>query len=163
MREYEFVTSVGNCLWPNNTTKTQFNFDRFLSNFKNRIGFCLQHGKSFPVNTVAKALAELENTSVEEALGFIGKESVDKETGESIASLSTKANREYAIREGVDLSKFNGRQYALLCAFKEHGQASVFQITSLVEGKLKTKSSLSRVVTYFVNKLTSQGILEIVA
>jgi hypothetical protein len=117
--------------------------------------------RPFPINTVARALSELDNIELEEAMRFIGQTTVN-EFGESVSKLSTKANREYVLREGVDPELFKGRQRALLCAFREHGSASIYQITTAVEGKLKTKSDLSRVVTYFVNKLASQGILEIV-
>ncbi len=163
LREYEYVKSVGGSLWPNNTTKSIFDKDKFIRRFKENIAFKLKFKKPFPINTVAKALSELEGITLEEAFTAIGQETIDKETGEIISSVSTKANREYALKEGINPDNFKGRQHALLCAFKEHGSASIYQITSLVEGKLKTKSSLSRVVTYFVNKLASQGILEIVA
>lgn len=163
LREYEYIKSVGGCLYPNNTTHSPFNKERFITRFKERISVMLQSKKPFPVNTVARVLSELEDISIEKALASIGQGTVDKETGEIISGLSVKANREYALKEGVNPDNFKGRQRALLCAFKEHGSASIYQITSLVEGKLKTKSSLGRVVTYFVNKLASQGILEIVA
>lgn len=160
--EYEFVSSSGSTLWPYNKTGTTFNASRFVESFKSRIAFFLENGRSFPIQAVAKALAEFEEITLEEAMLFIGNASVN-EYGESISRISNKANREYALKEGVDITMFNGRPYALLSAFKEHGPASIYQITSLVDGKLKTKSDLSRVVTYFVNKLASQGILEIVA
>lgn len=161
MKEYEYRKSVGDCLWPNNTSKTSFNRDRFSHNFRERISFCMKLKRPFPINTVAQALSELDDITLEEAMRFIGQTTVN-EFGESVSKLSTKANREYVLREGVDPELFKGRQRALLCAFKEHGSASIYQITTAVEGKLKTKSDLSRVVTYFVNKLASQGILEIV-
>ena len=161
MREYEYKKSVGGCLWPNNTTKSVFNRDRFSSLFRERISVCMKLKRPFPINTVARALSELDNIELEEAMRFIGQTTVN-EFGESVSKLSTKANREYVLREGVDPELFKGRQRALLCAFREHGSASIYQITTAVEGKLKTKSDLSRVVTYFVNKLASQGILEIV-
>ena len=163
MTEYEYAKAVGKCLWPYNNTPYSFNKERFVDNFKNRIETLLKINKSFPVNTVVKVLCELDNMTALKAMQFIGVNSIDAETGESINKLSNKTNRIYDLKEGVDIRQFTGRQYALLKTFQEHGSASIYQITSLVEGKLKTKSSLSRVVTYFVNKLASQGILEIVA
>jgi hypothetical protein len=161
VNEYEYYSSSGQSLWPNNSTGTSFNAQRFIESFKNRIAFFLENGRPFPMQTVAKALAGFEEISLEEALRFIGSLSVN-EYGESVSKLSTKANREYVLRNGVNVNCFHGRQYDLLCAFKEHGPASIYQITNLVDGKLKTKSDLGRVVTYLVNKLASQGILEIV-
>jgi hypothetical protein len=162
LREYEYRKSVGDCLWPNKTSKGSFNRDKFSQKFRERITTFVQLNKPFPVNTVARALSELDSISLEEAMRFVGQVSVN-EYGESISKLTNKANREYDIKKGIDPEDFRGRQRALLLAFKEHGPASIYQITSMVDGKLKTKSDLSRVVVYFVNKLASQGILEIVA
>ena len=160
--EYEFKSGSGGTLWPSNSTGVPFNAVRFMQMFKDKIEFFLENGRPFPMALVAKALAGFEDITIEEAMSVIAKLSIN-EIGESISRASNKANRIYQIREGKDISNFNGRPFTLLKAIKENGPASIYQITSLVEGKLQTKSDLSRVVTYFVNKLTSQGILEIMA
>lgn len=160
--EYDFARNSGKSIWPMNSTGVTFSASRFMDSFKKRIAFFLENNRPFPVNTVARALADMEEITIEEAMQFIGSLSVN-EYGESISRLSDKANREYALKANVDITTFNGRQLALLRDFKEHGPASIYQLTSRVKGKLETKSDLGRVVTYFVNKLTSQGILEIIA
>ena len=163
LSEYEFRVSSGDELWPNNMSKGPFNREYWVKRFRDRIMSLAQRGKPFPVQTVAAILATVDDISVEEALHFIGAASVDENGISTSSQLSTKATREYAIREDVDPTEFRGRQRALLCAFKEHGSASIHKITALVEGKLKTESDLGRVVTYFVNKLAREGILEITA
>lgn len=159
--EFELVKSSGNTVWPVNATGSKFDAERFMNSFKKRIAFFLENKRPFPINTVAKALAGLEEIELDEAMRFIGKLSVD-EFGESISRVSNKANREYTLKSGVDISMFYGRPGCILQAFKDHGPASIYQITSKVEGKLQTISDRGRVVTYFVNKFASQGILEIV-
>jgi len=160
--EFEFVKSSGQTLWPVNATGISFNAARFMSSFKRRIAFFLENKRPFPVQTVAKALAGLEEIELDEAMRFIGSLSVN-EYGESISRLSNKTTREYGLRSGIDDTRFNGRQLAIVRAFKEYGPASIYQITAKLEGKLQTKSDPGRVVTYFVNKLASQGVLEIIA
>lgn len=162
LSEYEYVRSSGNCLWPINNTGTSFNFEKWQHDFKNRVAFFIENKRSFPIQLVAKVIAEIDKTSIEEAIRFLGSltESV---AGKSAPKLFTKANIEYALREDADISNVRGRPLAIVNAFQENGPASIYQITHLVKGKLKTKSDLSRVVTYFVHKLTAQGILEIVA
>ena|ERR1035437_5812318 len=162
--EYEFVTCSGDTLWPNNATGTIFHAERFVESFKKRISFFLENERAFPVQTVARALALFEDITVQEALKFIGSVSVN-EFGESISPISNKANREYVLRDGIDPRNFPGRASTILLLVKEHGPASILQITSLADGKLKVTDQcpLNRTVTYFVNKLTSEGILQIVA
>jgi len=162
LSEYEYVRASGNCLWPINNTGTSFNFERWKKSFKDRVLFFIEHNRSFPVQLVAKTIAELDEISLEEAIRFLGS-LTQSEAGKPKPKLFTKANMEYALREDVDISNMRGRPLAIVTAFKENGPASIYQITHLVKGKLKTKSDLSRVVTYFVHKLTAQGILEIVA
>lgn len=162
LSEYELVRSSGNSLWPTNKTGSSFNFEKFKQDFKDRVKFFIEHKRSFPLQTVARVIAELEDISTEEAIRIIGG-MTESEAGKPTPMLFSKANRQYALREDVDLSKIRGRPLAVVNAFKENGPASIYQITHLVKGRLKTKSDLSRVVTYFVHKLTSQGILEIVA
>lgn len=160
--EYDYARGSGGSVWPINTTTCSFDCERFIKSFKNRIAFFLENGRSFPVQSVAKALAQLTGITHDEAMSFIGKASVN-EYGESISKVSNKASREYAVRKDVDVKKFTGRPEVILSALKENGPASIYQITSMVDGKLKTKSDLNRVVTYFVNKLASEGVLEILA
>ncbi len=160
--EYEFKSGSGNTLWPINSTGCVFNSSRFISSFKERIAFFVENGRSFPIQTVAKAIAEFEEIPFDKAMSYIGSLSVD-EFGESISRISDKANRVYRVNDSVDINSYRGRAFALLSAFKANGPASIYQITPLVDGKLKTKTDLSRVVTYFVNKLASEGVLQIVA
>ncbi len=162
LSEYEYVRSSGNCLWPFNSTGNSFNFERWKQSFKDRIAFFIEHKRSFPLQLVAKVISEIDNITVEEAIRYIGSLS-QSEAGKPAPMLFTKANIEYALRKDADVSEMRGRPLAIVNAFKENGPASIYQITHLVKGKLKTKSDLSRVVTYFVHKLASQGILEIVA
>lgn len=162
LSEYEYVRSSGNSLWPFNNACNSFNFDRFKAEFKKRVETFIRTGKSFPVQTVTKIISEMDNISIEEATRFIGS-FTSSEYNKPVSTLFNKANREYALSKDADLSKFRGRPLAVLTAFKENGPASIYQITHLVNGRLKTKSDLGRVVTYFVHKLTSQGVLEIVA
>lgn len=160
--EYEFKTSSGLSVWPLNCTGTTFHAARFVDSFKKRIKFFLENERSFPTQTVAKALAFFEDISHEEALAFIGKSAIN-EYGESISPVANKTTREYALAESVDLSRFKGRKLVILSAFKEYGPASIYSITSLVEGTLNTVTDKCRVVTYFVNKFAAEGILQIVA
>lgn len=160
--EYEFKTGSGETLWPKNSSGVPFNASKFLQTFKNKIAFFLENGRPFNIHLVAKALSFFEETTIEEAMSFIGTLSKESEPGESTSRLSNKAQRVYRIREEADLLKIKApRQKAIIEALKS-GPASIYQIISLVDGKLKSKSDLNRVVTYFVGKLTSQGILEIV-
>lgn len=164
LSEYEFVTSVGNCLWPFNNTKTSFNKDKFVRDFKDRLEFMIQHKKPFPIQSVAKIISELDEISEDEAHKFI--KSLDQKSWDLCIPTSLRldsTSREYALRKDVDLSSVRGRPLTIVEAFRESGPASIYKITELVTGKLKTKSKTSRVVTYFVHKLASQGILEIVA
>jgi hypothetical protein len=160
--EYEFRCNVGDSLWPINTTGTGFDFERFIRSFEYRIKYFLENGRQFPVQSVAKALSALKEISMEDALSFIGENSVDQ-FGSSFSRLADKASREYDIKAGVDIKKFSPRAQVILEDLKEHGPASIHKITHRVDGKLKTKTPLGRVVTYFVNQLTTQGALEIVA
>lgn len=161
LSEYEYVQSSGNCLWPFNNTGNSFNFERWKQNFKDRVAFFIQHKRSFPVQLVAKVISEIDGITVEEAVKYIGS-LTQLESGKATPTLFTKANIEYVLRKDADISLMRGRPLAVVNAFQENGPASIYQITHLVKGKLKTKSDLSRVVTYFVHKLTAQGILEIV-
>jgi hypothetical protein len=160
--EYDFVRSSGNCLWPVNNTGNSFDFERFRKSFKERVELFVKNKKYFPVQLVANAIAELDECSYKEALTFLASHS-SKEYNKPVSTLFNKANREYNLAENVDLLQYKGRQLVILNAFKENGQASIYQITHLVTGKLKTKSDVGRVVTYFIHKFASQGVLEIVA
>ena len=73
-----------------------------------------------------------------------------------------RLTRVYKVPEKLDLSLFNGRPLVILQELRTNGPSSVHRIVSLVDGKMKTKTDVRRVVTFFVNKLTAQGILEIV-
>jgi hypothetical protein len=160
LSEYEYVKSSGNMLYPFNQTKTSFNLERFKKSFKERVQFFVEHHRTFPVQLVSKVIAELDSTSEEEAIKIIGDFSSDGE-GHTTA-LFDKANRTYCLSKDADISTFRGRQRVILNAFEENGPSSIYQITNLVDGRLKTKSKISRVVTYFVHRLTYQGILNIV-
>lgn len=159
--EYDYRKGSGATLWPINTSGVKFDASRFVEAFKKRIAFFLENERSFPINTVAKALAEFEEITFIEAVDFINKLSIN-DLGESISQKSNKANRVYKLREDCPPITFGGRPLALVQDIKENGPASIYQITSRIEGKLKTRTDLARVVTFFVNKLTAQGILEIV-
>lgn len=162
--EYEFVTCSGHTLWPINSTGSSFHADQFIDRFKKRIAYFLENERSFPVQTIAKALAEFEEISIKEALQFIGTLSVN-EFGENFSPVADKTNREYVLRDGINPESFSGRTEIILNIIKEHGPASLYQIAEFSEGRLKVTNTcpLNRTVTYFVNKLTSEGILQIVA
>jgi len=164
LNEYEFVRAVGKCLWPNNNTGTSFHKDKFVRDFKTRLEFMIQNRKPFPIQAVAKIISELDEISEEEAHEFI--KALDQKSWDMCIPTTLrldKTSREYALKKDADLSAVRGRPLAIVEAFKESGPASIYKITELVTGKLKTKSKTGRVVTYFVHKLASQGILEIVA
>jgi hypothetical protein len=164
LSEYEYVKSCGDSLWPINTSKTSFKFDKFARDFKERIRYRITKGKSFPIQTVAKVIAELDNITVEEASRYLTSLSHQSYDLGNVETLDIDdENREYRLRKGVDYSHITGRPLAIIEAFRENGPSSKYKITELVTGKVKTKMKISRVVTYFVNKLASQGILEIVA
>lgn len=160
--EYDFRCGAGATLWPVNASGVGFNAERFSKSFKNRIAFFLDNGRSFPINTVAKALAEMEEISLDEAMSYIGKLSVN-ELGESISRISNKTYRVYQVLDQKKALKLGGRPSTIVKDILENGPASIYQLTSRIEGKLTTKTELGRVVTYFVNKLVSQGILEVVS
>lgn len=163
LSEYEYVKSSGNSLWPINTSgiENSFHWERFKAKFKERVKHFAENQKSFPVQLVAKVIAEMDGVTEKEAVRWIGSftESV---AGKPAPLLFNKANREYALNKDVKLSEYRGRILTILTIFNETGPASIYQITHLAQGRLKTKSDVGRVVTYFVNKLASQGILEIV-
>jgi hypothetical protein len=165
LREYEYMKSVGGCLWPNNNTKTFFNKDRFTASIKDRVKFFMDNDRTFPVQLVARILAELEETTEKAQLEWIDSlnKQVSAEKGKPTLTLLDKASISYRLSETANLENVRGRPLAIVEALKTSPEpASIYQITHLVDGKLKTKSDLSRVVTYFVHKLASQGILEIV-
>jgi hypothetical protein len=160
--EYDYIRSRGKCLWPENETGSSFNFERFRKSFKDRVELFVKNKKTFPVQLVSNVIAELDKCSTTEAMRFIASHTT-KEHNKSVSTLFNKANREYNLAKNVDLSHYKGRQLVILSAFRENGQASIYQITHLVTGTLKTKSDVGRVVTYFIHKFAARGILEIVA
>lgn len=164
LNEYEFVESCGNCLWPFNNSGKGFSIDRFISNFKERIKFFIDNERSIPAELCAKVISEIDEISMEKARECINllalKSGEELKTG--VYSLDKK-EREFSLRDDANYSKVRGRPLAIIEALRDYGPATMEQITELVDGKLRTKCKLSRAVTYFVNKLTSQGILEIVA
>jgi hypothetical protein len=165
LSQYEFVKACGNSLWPFNSTGKAFSLDRFLSSFKERIRFFIDNNRTFPAELCAKVLSEMQEISMEEARSFIN--SLALESGEELRTSNyyslDKKDREFILREDANCSSIRGRPLAIIEALRGHGPATMEQITELVDGRLKTKCKLSRAVTYFVNKMTSQGILEIVA
>lgn len=162
LSEYELVKASGNCLWPITKPDTSFNWEKFKQDFKDRVKFFIEHNRSFPLQMVAQVISEMDDISVSEAIQVIGSYSIS-EGGKPTPILFDKANRSYALAEDVDLRYFRGRKHALLTVFKENGPSSIYQITHLCKGRLKTKSDLGRVVTYLVHRLTIEGVLEIVA
>lgn len=164
LAEYEFVRSRGKSLWPVNTSGTTFDLGKFIKRLEERIESCVKSRRSFPIQLVAKALAELKDISHEDALfqiGEIGKTS-NVMWDDNPEILLNKGSREYRINPDADISGIQGRPLTILQILQENGSASIYQLTHLATGRLKTVSGVSRVVTYFVNKMTSQGILEIV-
>jgi hypothetical protein len=160
IKEYDYAKVCGNSLWPtNDASNTTFNYRRFVQRFKERVGIFAKKGKAFPVQSVAKALAYFDDIPVVKALEVISKLLAKSEQD---PRLSDKSSREYRIVEKVDIGLVRGRPKAILDVLRENGAANIYQITSLVEGRMKTKLNVGRVVTYYVNKLTSQGALEIV-
>jgi hypothetical protein len=160
--EYEFRQNSGATLWPVNNSGIKFNASRFSEAFKHRILFFLENERSFPIQTAAKALAEFEEISLKEALDFIGKNSLD-EDGNFKNRVVDKANREFKLTDKFKVLMVYGRKRVILQAFLDHGPASIQTIISLVDGKLVTKSDQVRVVTYLINNMAAQGILEIVS
>jgi hypothetical protein len=163
LSEYELVRASGNQLWPINTTGSSFNFDRWKKEFKSRVEFFVKHQRSFPVQTVARVIAELDGIEVREAIAWIGSFTEGSVGAKPAPMIFNKANREYGFRKDADISKLRGRPLEVVNIIKENGPASIYQITHLAKGKVDTISDLGRVVTYFVHKLTAQGILEVVA
>jgi len=167
VREFEFCTSVGNSIWPVNSTGTNFSASKFIESFKNRIAFFLEIERAFPIQTVAKALAFFEDISVESALDYIksslneSDEYLKKDGSERKARAVNKSTREFRLSDDPGIKKLSPREKVILEALKENGPASIYSITSLVDKTLKTKSDKARVVTYFVNKMLSEGVLEI--
>jgi len=162
--EYEFSTGSGNTLWPINSSRGTFDANRFIESFKKRIAFFAENERPFPIHTVAKAYAGFEDISLEDAMAVIRTLSVSELSGSDglIPKGADKATRVYKVPEKLDLSLFNGRPLVILQELRTNGPSSVHRIVSLVDGKMKTKTDVRRVVTFFVNKLTAQGILEIV-
>ncbi len=162
--EYDYKSGIGNSLWPTNSTGNPFSASRFMESFKKRVAFFIENRRPFPVQVVAKVIAELEEIPIEEVMLFI--RSLTAGDAEFNNSTTDKASRTYQVRKDVEIDESliePGRARVLFETLKCHNSpASIYEITSLVEGKLKTKSDLNRVVTYFVNKLTSRGVLEIV-
>ena len=164
MVEYDYVKSAGDCLWPFNTTKSSFSIERFRKNLLDRIDFFIKNKRSFPLNLLATVISEIDECSIEDATKIItSMASVSTDHDVPISNLMDKASREFSLCKDADISGIRGRPLAIVQALQETKSASIYQITHLVNGRLKTKSDLSRVVTYFVHKLTSQGILEIVS
>lgn len=162
--EYEFVTGSGQTIWPMNGTGVSFNAAKFMDSLKRRVAFFIENERAFPIQTVAKVIAEFEEISLDEAMAQIKGFSYSTQHKEIINPLIDKINRVYRIRKDCSIiHKIEPRAVSIVNALKENGPATIYQITSLVDGKLTTKSDLRRVVTYFVNKLTSQGVLEIMA
>lgn len=161
LREYEYVSSVGKCIWPFNETSGSFNLERFTNNFKERIKLAIVSKKSFPIQTAAKALAELQETTQEEALAYIVSLNVST-TGKPVSVTLDKVSKTFTLSKEANIENIRGRPLAIVEALKENGPANIYQIVHLVDGKLKTKCDLRRAVVYFVNKLASQGILEII-
>jgi len=164
LTEYEFVKSAGDRLWPLNETKTSFNFERFRQSFKDRINLFIRTNKPFPLNTVARVISELDEISEEEAYRFI--KSLDQSAWDDCIETSLrldKTNREYALKKDVDIQHIKGRPRTIVEIFKEVGPSSIYKITELATGRLKTKCKISRTVTYFVHRLAAEGVLEIVA
>lgn len=172
LSEYEFVRSCGNCLWPFNNSGSNFNVQKFYANFLERVEFFVKNKKSFPVNLVAQVISEVGELSMENSMKFIQnlyskvlQQMPEETTEEQIQKELSfdKHTRVFKFKEGADTQKVKGRPLAIVEALKQDGPATMLEITERVSGTLKTKCKLSRTVTYFVNKLTSQGILEIVA
>lgn len=162
LSEYELARASGSCLWPFVKPDTSFNWEKFKRDFKDRVRFFIEHNRSFPLQTVAQVISEMDDISVTEAIQEIGQYAIS-ESGKPTPILFDKANRSYALAEDVDLRYFRGRKHALLTIFKENGPSSIYQATHLCKGRLKTKSELGRVVTYLVHRLTTEGVLVIVA
>lgn len=163
LSEYEYVKSSGKSLWPVNNSGTIFNLDRFVARFKERIDARIRTGKSFPVQTVAKILAEFDDTTVEQATRYLKSlTQASFDDGNHKTLDLDKNNREYALRKDADISGITGRPLAIVEAFRDNGPSSIYRITELVTGRVKTKMKVSRVVTYFVHQLTIRGVLEIV-
>jgi hypothetical protein len=162
LTEYEYVRASGKVLWPVNNTGLPFNLDKWRKHFKERIKFFVDNGRGFPIQLVAKTLAEIEGKTLDEALKYIGVISKSDER-KTIPIVFQKANIEYALVNGVDLTGIRGRPLTIVKAFQETGPASVYKVINQLNGRLKTKSDTNRVVTYFVHKLAAQGILEILA
>ena len=157
MSEYELVKASGNCLWPVQSENNFFNMDRFRKNFKERVEFFIQQKKSFPVNSVAKVIAELDGSTEQEALAWIGSKAKVEE-GRPTPMIFSKGTIQYLVNP--DFKKhIGGRKGIIVDAVREHGPASIYQLTHLVEGRLKTVTELSRVVTYLVHNLQDQRIL----
>lgn len=82
---------------------------------------------------------------------------------ESGKSTTYKAVRQYRVSKNADISSYRGRRLALLTTLKQMGPATIFQITEKLKTNpdFKTKSDLTRVVTYLVNDHARSGEVEI--
>jgi hypothetical protein len=160
VNEVDFVQNAGAPLWPVNATGISFSASKFMEKFKKRIAFFIENKRPFNMNVVAKALAGMEEITHEEAMKMIS-ELIPPDDNSRIGEMTNKSNRVYRVSRDADLSKLQGRPRALIDVLLEHGPASIYQLTSLADGRLKTKTDMRRVVTYFVNKLSAEGILEL--
>src|SRR5579862_9522262 len=97
LSEYEYVKSSGGCLWPTNNTKTSFNLEKFKRDFKSRIRFMLENKRPFPVQIVAKIIAELDEITEKEAIALINSMNnmVSAELGVPTSITLDKANLEF--------------------------------------------------------------------
>lgn len=163
LQEYEFVEACGNQLWPFNNSGISFSVERFKRSFKERVKFSIENKRSIPFVSVCQVISELDEISVQEAEDYVNSLAIEaeEEVKRGVYSLD-KHDRRFILRKDADYSRIVGRPLAIIQALQNSPPATMSEIKDLVDGKLKTKCKLSRAVTYFVNKLTSQGILEIV-
>jgi hypothetical protein len=158
--EYEMAKWGGSILWPFNNSGSHINFEAFVERFEKRIKIFLESGRSFPIDSVARALADLKEISLDEAFKFIGDNSLNK-NGESFSNyVSNKTVDRYNIRKGANTFKLEGRALTIIEALKENGPMSIQQLNTYLEGRMKTINPINRAVTYYVNKFARMGILD---
>jgi hypothetical protein len=114
---------------------------------------------NFPTRTVMKVLAELEHLPMQEVEEFI-KNSIPLDTVNK--SKQAKVSKQYRLTATADITGIRGRARVVLDTLRELKHASIHLLVDQVQGKLKTKLNLERVVTYFINLYERQGIVEVI-
>jgi hypothetical protein len=154
----EFRTGAKESYWPENTSKLKFDVHKLVDRIKQNVQAFALRKRTFPTSTVIKVLCELGEMTPPDVESWV-MAALPEDSKSSVRQ--QKIGKQYRLSKNVDLAEFRGRQLVVLEAIRDLGEASVHVIVDAVQGKLKSKLDHERVVTYFVNKFHSQGILEL--